>query len=512
MTDVTVIDTAHAGPLVAGLAWAAATSGAPANIRFSFPSSSSVWDFERAYADSETPTQNFASLSDPGAQQMFRQVLAAWASTAKLAFTEVSDDAGGSGDIRIAYTGSAMTPTQLAYAYLPNRLGNGGDIWLNQALRSDLLANFEPQSLAGYTLLHEAGHALGLKHPDEALETNAATLDVLTDTLFNTVMSRTVWPGVAASVAGNIDRYPSTPMALDIDAMRLMYGKRTDWNTGDDVYVFSGTGRYLQTLLDGGGNDSIRLDGDAGGEIDLRPGQWSQLGMAVQINSGRIVNPDTVFIYQDTLIENAIGGNGHDKLIGNALDNLLDGRGGNDTLNGNAGLDTALFHGPRANYLLSRTGNGYVISDTSGVEGLDTLSNVERLLFADHGVALDIDGNAGRTARILGAVFGPAGLQNKEYAGFGLRWLDAARPYQDLIQLALDTRLGPQPSHEDVVHLLYRNVVGNAPDAGELAAYVAMLDNGFHSPASLGLFAAETTANANQVDLVGLTLSGLAYL
>src|SRR4029453_1140365 len=38
-------------------------------------------------------------------------------------------------------------------------------------------------------------------------------------------------------------------------------------------------------------------------------------------------------------IENAIGGNGADSLSGNALANVLKGRGGNDTMSGGAGND-----------------------------------------------------------------------------------------------------------------------------------------------------------------------------
>ena len=49
--------------------------------------------------------------------------------------------------------------------------------------------------------------------------------------------------------------------------------------------------------------------------------------------------------YQDdprSLIENAIGGSGLDRITGNAAENKLDGRAGNDTLNGLAGNDTLI--------------------------------------------------------------------------------------------------------------------------------------------------------------------------
>ena len=115
-----------------------------------------------------------------------------------------------------------------------------------------------------------------------------------------------------------------------------------------------------------------------------------------------------------------------DVLVGTALGDTLTGLGGNDNLDGGAGVDTAVYTSARSNYTVTRTATGFTVLDKTGAEGTDTLVNMERLKFSDTKVALDIGGNAGSTAKILGAVFGRASLTNKDYVGIGLGLLDGA--------------------------------------------------------------------------------------
>ncbi|WP_420479211.1 M10 family metallopeptidase C-terminal domain-containing protein, partial [Brevundimonas sp. FT23028] len=74
------------------------------------------------------------------------------------------------------------------------------------------------------------------------------------------------------------------------------------------------------------------------------------------------------------------GGDGPDTLNGGADNDTLIGGAGNDTLNGGDGVDTAVYSGNRAAYTLS-TSNG--VTTVSGPDGTDSLTNVERLQFAD---------------------------------------------------------------------------------------------------------------------------------
>ncbi len=353
--------------LVYGVRWGGGPVGTPAHLSYSFPALGAAWDFSLAYTNPGEPTQGFWPLLGPTDQQAVSAALASWSSVAGLSFRWVDDASVCGADLRVAYTTWHMGPYQLGAAYLPNATGNAGDVWLNASLRDTALADLQPGSIGYFTLLHELGHALGLKHPNTPSDYSANTLSTLDDSVFNTVMSSYVWPGVVASVTGNIDRFPSTPMSLDIDAMQFLYGPNAS-ASDDDLYLFDAAGKYLQTLYDTGGIDTIELSGSIGGEIDLRAGQWSQLGAAVQINGGQIQNPDTVRIHHDTVIENATGGEGADRLIGNVGSNHLLGRGGDDTLIGGAGADT-LRGGAGADTFVLDVSGACTIEDFSQGEG-----------------------------------------------------------------------------------------------------------------------------------------------
>ena len=74
------------------------------------------------------------------------------------------------------------------------------------------------------------------------------------------------------------------------------------------------------------------------------------------------------------------GGSGADTLNGGTGDDLLIGGGGNDAINGGDGTDTAVYSGNRSAYTIS-VSNG--VTTVAGPDGTDTVSNVERLQFAD---------------------------------------------------------------------------------------------------------------------------------
>lgn len=90
-----------------------------------------------------------------------------------------------------------------------------------------------------------------------------------------------------------------------------------------------------------------------------------------------------------TLIENAVTGDGNDRINGNTLDNqlvgmqgddVLYGALGNDTLDGGAGLDSAVFQGLSTAYVIT-TLNGK--TQVTGAEGTDWLIGIEYLVFSD---------------------------------------------------------------------------------------------------------------------------------
>lgn len=202
-----------------------------------------------------------------------------------------------------------------------------------------------------------------------------------------------------------------------------------------------------------------------------------------------------------------------DTLAGGDGDDRLAGGDGDDRLLGGAGIDRAVFAGVRAGFEVRHDGAGAIeVQAQAGAAGLDRLQGIERLVFDDRSLALDLDGHAGTTARFLGAVFGPDAVANAHYAGIGLAELAAGRDEASLMALALDARLGPGYGPEALVGLLYTNVAGVAPGAAELAYWTGTLAAGEYSDVSLALMAAALDLNAANIDLVGLAAGGLAYL
>lgn len=74
------------------------------------------------------------------------------------------------------------------------------------------------------------------------------------------------------------------------------------------------------------------------------------------------------------------GGAGKDTLDGGADNDILNGGADNDTLNGGDGVDTAVFAGDRSAYTISTSAG---VTTVAGPDGTDTLTNVERLQFAN---------------------------------------------------------------------------------------------------------------------------------
>lgn len=231
--------------------------------------------------------------------------------------------------------------------------------------------------------------------------------------------------------------------------------------------------------------------------------------MTINLNSGATSNLSAgqFLIAGGTLIENAIGGDGNDTLIGNQANNILRGNRGSDNIDGGAGVDTAVFLQQKSAYSISATAVG--ISVGLGGE-TDTLTNVERLQFANLKTAFDLDDSAGKTAKILGAVFGKESVTNKAFAGIGLSLLDGGMGYEQLATLAMNA--AGKSTSADVVALLWTNLFGAGPSAQQAAPFEALLDNQQFTVGGLTVLAADNELNIANINLVGLSQTGLDYV
>ena len=279
-----------------------------------------------------------------------------------------------------------------------------------------------------------------------------------------------------------------------------------DSNQSAKVLLNDGTGRFSQAFVLPTANGiqpdaTTWADVDGDGDADL---VYMQYTSTTTISLSAALN--------DYPYVPATGTAGADRFVGTAGADFFSGLGGNDVIDGGAGLDTAGYVSTRSNYTVTRTATGFTVLDKTGAEGTDTLTNVERLKFSDIKLALDISGNAGTTAKILGAVFGRASVATKEYVGIGLGLLDGGMSYGDLMQLALNAKLGAGASNAAVVNLLYTNLVGSAPGAGDLALYKGLLDSGTFTQAGLGVIAADHALNQAAINLVGLASTGIEFI
>ena len=86
--------------------------------------------------------------------------------------------------------------------------------------------------------------------------------------------------------------------------------------------------------------------------------------------------------------------------------------------------------------------------------------------------------------------------------------------YENLMNLAITAALpGARLTHKAVVDLLFTNVVGVAPTVDQAKPYVDLLDNNTFTIAQLGLLAADSSFNTNQIGLTGqLVQTGLHYV
>jgi hypothetical protein len=471
--------------------------GSPVEVTYSFAAAAPDY----AAASDKNGFSVFTDSQMAAARQAFNDI----AQQFNITFKEVADTVMSYGQIRLG--NNAQGATSAGYAFYPDpSLGpNAGDVYINNE-DPDNLSNVIPGTNAYATIVHEIGHALGIKHPgnynagEPASPAPGNFLAKSEDSEANTIMSY-----VKVPQAQERDFFGS----YDILALQYLYGSRP-YNTGANAYALGDSvGQKLQLIIDTVGVDTLDASGaTAATTIDLREGKASSIGRLAD-GAAALNNVSIAF---GTVIENAIGTSGSDTITGNSTANALTGGGGNDNIDGGAGVDTVVFSGPRSAYTAASGGALWTIADTTaGRDGTDTLTNVERLKFSDVMVALDTGGNAGSVAKILGAVFGASFVINKQFVGIGLSLVDGGMSYAGVMKLALDAKLGAGFTNDAEVKLLYQNLLGTAPSQNDLAFWTGTISSNQFTQVSLAVMAADTSINTDNIKLTGLAATGLEY-
>ncbi len=291
-------------------------------------------------------------------------------------------------------------------------LGDNGDPTSDQLYGNDTFA----------TIIHEIGHAMGLKHPFEPYPNGAISAD-RSDIEF-TVMSYSAFLTGEVSVNANTTAPDGSSvsgyMMYDIAALQAMYGANFEKGKTDDapaqksVYTWSNstgqqyingveapdtgtteTHKIFQTVWTQGADTTYDLSNFNGDQYDdLRAGQWLRFSVdqLADLNSaapagtpeyqahGNVYN--TLLFESDmrSLIGTLVAGSGNDVIIGNELANVLHGNAGNDVIDGGIGNDV-LYGGAGDDVLMGSFG----VNELWGGEGTDTASYAGRsgVVYAD---------------------------------------------------------------------------------------------------------------------------------
>jgi hypothetical protein len=126
-------------------------------------------------------------------------------------------------------------------------------------------------------------------------------------------------------------------------------------------------------------------------------------------------------------------------------------------------------------------------------------------------LAIDLNGNAGETVKLLGALVGPTFAHSATYVGLGIRLLDSGWTEQQLASAALDAVLGPGHSNASVVSLIYQALTGFTAPQNVIANYTSLLDLHVLSPAELLVAASETQLNLDHIGFAGMAAGGVEY-
>jgi len=171
--------------------------------------------------------------------------------------------------------------------------------------------------------------------------------------------------------------------------------------TGNDTLNISDNGNIFTNLeemgienINSGGGDDVILAGaarnniDGGVGIDIVSYENSSSRVVVRLNpnsssGGGYANGDSF-----SNVEGVIGSRYSDYLYGSYTDNILEGAGGNDRLDGGGGYNIARFEGAHSDYLVeidrgtvNGRHNARVTQRDGGVNGTDSLTGIDEIQF-----------------------------------------------------------------------------------------------------------------------------------
>jgi serralysin len=280
----------------------------------------------------------------------FVQILENYEAVCNVTFTEVFAEA----DSDITWVKIPDETDYVAYHDVPDEIFLPDPAYGIFTTSDGGWSNVDEQGSYFYNIVqHEIGHGMGLAHPHDGGEQDDATTfpgvtpseagfdkgdHGLNQGIWTVMSYNSGWdqaPGVNSFGSGPSYGWAGTLMAFDIAALQYLYGVNNTYKTGDDDYLLptaNTKGTFWSCIWDAGGNDTISNEGKSGAAI-------------INLNDAPLVGPNAggyvsrvagikggFTIANGADIENGIGGDGNDYIVGNEFDNVLDGNGGIDTV------------------------------------------------------------------------------------------------------------------------------------------------------------------------------------
>ena len=304
------------------------------------------------------------------------------------------------------------------------------------------------------------------------------------------------------------------------------YGTHDPYASDDDIFVFHATRGMTYTVQSSSYFDPVELlvFDDLGREIASDDGSgaygydytafvapytgwyyidasWSQdyYDTYVSLN----IYEDRIPAYPPT--NTIVGGGGHDMLYGTRSDDIVDG---------GAGVDTFVLEGYRDEYAVSVRGGTITVSDRLGLDGVDTLRNVERLSFEDGVyISYETSGFPAQAYRLYQAAFD----RTPDQVGLGF-WIGHMGEGMSLDTVAhafagsseFKSKYGAGASNADLITAMYANVLDRAPDAGGFAHWKNALDSKALDVADL--LVAFSESGENQLKVIGALEAGYEFI
>jgi hypothetical protein len=320
-------------------------------------------------------------------------------------------------------------------------------------------------------------------------------------------------------VTGYVGYYPQT-QDFNLDGLVDVFTSQPDWMStynSTTLLMQQQSGTFVDTdravlrsnvnTLNAG--QSIIVSGPNQDKYLVSEGRWSSLDPITKVQIQTLQFPER------NLDETLKGTTSNDVIYGMGGGDAITGAGGNDTIDGGAGIDRAIYSGAAAGYTIKITSATSMVTDkTANRDGIDTLTNIERLQFTDTTIALDIgkDQTAGSGYMLYKAAFNRT--PDTGGLGYWISKMDDGMSYSDVAKNFVTSAEfqaafgGSNPSVNTLVTKLYNNVLNRTPDAGGLAFWQDKLNTGWSTADVLGFF---STSGENVTNVTPLIANGISY-